>query len=191
MKLHTGDTVVVISGKDKGKSGTIMRVLPEKNHVVIGGINMRTRHIKKTHQEAGRILRYEASLDASKVMIIDAKTKKPSRIGYVMKDGKKVRIAKVSGEEVKKIRVPKAKKETKKEKEETTAVSAEEKEEKAKVKAPKTASAKASAGKQPFWKKMQFGSGVDSQGAPDEARSKQDHSIPSQNIPPKTSGRGS
>ena len=88
MKLHTGDTVVVISGKDKGKSGTIMRVLPEKNHVVIGGINMRTRHMKKTQQEPGRILRYEASMNASKVMVVDPKTKKPSRIGYLIKDGK-------------------------------------------------------------------------------------------------------
>ena len=53
MKLHTGDTVVIIAGKDKNKTGTIIRVLETDNRVVVGGLNMRTRHIKKTHQEAG------------------------------------------------------------------------------------------------------------------------------------------
>ncbi len=187
MKLHTGDTVVVISGKDKGKSGTIMRVLPEKNHVVIGGINMRTRHMKKTQQEPGRILRYEASMNASKVMVVDPKTKKPSRIGYLIKDGKKIRISKRSGEEVKKVRPPKQKKE----KVETPAEGADAKEAKAK-KPAKGKETVAKTSNQPFWKKLQFGSAaVESQGAPDESRSKQDHSIPSQNIPQKSSGRGS
>ena len=173
MKLHTGDTVLVITGKDKGKNGTIMRVIPGKNHVVVGGINMRTRHIKKTQQEPGRILHYEASLDASKVMVLDPKTKKPSRIGFLMKDGKKVRIAKVSGEEVKSVRPPKPKKE-KKEGEEV-----ETKTEK-----------KGASAKQPFWRKK-GPAGADAQGAPDESRGKQDHSIPSQTIPAKSSGRGS
>jgi len=88
MKIHTGDTVVIISGKDKGKSGTVLRVLHERNHVVVTGINMRTRHVKKTFQQAGRILKYEASMNASKVMLLDPKTKKPTRIGMAMKDGK-------------------------------------------------------------------------------------------------------
>ena len=174
MKLHTGDTVVIISGKDKGKTGQVMRVMPVDNHIVVSGINMRTRHIKKTFQQAGRILRYEASLDASKVMLIDPKTKKPSRIGFVMKDGKKLRIAKRSGEEVKKVSVPKK--------------AVEKKEAAPEKKAPEAPEA---GGKQPFWKKLQFGSSVQGVGAPDEARSAQDHTIPGQNIPPKTSGRGS
>ncbi len=99
MKLHTGDTVLVITGKDKGKSGQVIRVLPAKNHVVVQGLNMRVRHIKKTPQGAGSKIKFEASLDASKVMLLDPKSGKPTRIGYQIdaKTGKKVRIAKVSG----------------------------------------------------------------------------------------------
>ena len=100
MKLHTGDLVVIITGKDKGKTGRILRVLLEKNRVVVAGINMRTRHIKKTAQSAGRVVRYEASLHASNVMAVDPKTKKRTRIGYRFKDGHKERIAKKSGEEM-------------------------------------------------------------------------------------------
>jgi large subunit ribosomal protein L24 len=173
MKFHTGDTVVIISGKDKGKSGTIMRVLPSDNHVVVTGINMRTRHVKKTYQEAGRIIKYEASIDASKVMLLDPKTKKPSRIGYVMENGKKKRISKASGEAVTKVKLPKK--------------AAAKKEEKVADEAPV-----AGGSKQRFWNKLQFGATAAAEGgAPEEARSKQDHTIPSQNIPRKSSGRGS
>lgn len=98
MKLHTGDTVVVISGKDKGKTGRILRVLIEKSRIVVAGINMRTRHMKKTQQSPGRKIRYEASLDVSNVMIVDPKTKKRSRIGLREEGGKKERFAKKSGE---------------------------------------------------------------------------------------------
>ena len=100
MKLHTGDLVVIITGKDKGKTGRILRVLLEKNRVVVAGINMRTRHIKKTAQSAGRVVRYEASLHASNVMAVDPKTKKRTRIGFRFKDGHKQRFAKNSGEEL-------------------------------------------------------------------------------------------
>jgi large subunit ribosomal protein L24 len=99
MKIHTGDTVVIITGKDKGKSGRVMKILKEKNRVVVEGINMRIRHIKKTAQGPGQRLSYEASLHASNVMIVDPKTKKPARIGFKMDEKKgKVRIAKGSGE---------------------------------------------------------------------------------------------
>ena len=100
MKIHTGDTVLVISGKDKGKQGSVLRVLAEKNRLIIEGINMRVRHVKKTAQQAGQRIKYEASMSASNVMILDPKTKKPTRIGYKVDPvtGKKVRIAKVSGE---------------------------------------------------------------------------------------------
>ncbi len=99
MKLHTGDTVLVITGKDKGKTGQVTKVLTEKNHVVVQGLNMRVRHIKKTAQGPGSKIRFEASLDASKVMLLDPKSGKPTRIGYQIdaKTGKKVRIALVSG----------------------------------------------------------------------------------------------
>src|SRR3989344_5032398 len=100
MKIHTGDTVYVISGKDKGKTGTVLRILHEQNRVVVEGVNMRVRHIKKTSQAPGQRVKYEASLSASNVMILDPKTKKPTRIGYKVdeKTGAKKRIARKSGE---------------------------------------------------------------------------------------------
>jgi large subunit ribosomal protein L24 len=114
MKIHQGDLVLIISGKDKGKQGTVLRVLASKNHVVVEGINMRTRHIKKTPQAAGQRIQYEASLDASKVMIVDPKTKKATRIGYMIdaKTGSKKRIAKASGEVITKAKTSAAKKST-------------------------------------------------------------------------------
>ncbi len=185
MKLHTGDSVVIISGKDKGKTGSIMRVLPAEHRVVISGINMRTRHIKKTYQEAGRILKYEASINVSKVMLVDPKTKKPSRIGYkVDEKGKKIRISKLSGEIVVKVRVAKV---------QPKAAKAEKAEKPAEEKAVKKteAAAPAAKSKQPFWKRMQFGSAVQGDGSPEESRMKQDHTISPQNIPHKSAGRGS
>lgn len=111
MKLHTGDTVVIIAGKDKGKTGTVMRVLLSENRIVVGGANMRTRHVKKTTQEAGRIVKFEASLHASNVMLVDPKTKKRARVGYKA-DAKGVlkRISKKSGEVVVPVRADKLKK---------------------------------------------------------------------------------
>lgn len=144
MKLHTGDTVVVISGKDKGKQGTIIRILEAKNRVVVEGINMRVRHVKKTQNQAGQRITFEAALHASNVMVLDPKTKKPTRIGYKVdeKTGAKSRIARISGEVIAKTAVKKAAKGAKK-------ASSEEKEEK---KADKAETPKAPA-KQPFWKR--------------------------------------
>jgi large subunit ribosomal protein L24 len=142
MKIHTGDTVVVISGKDKGKQGTVLRVLESKNRVIVEGANMRTRHIKKTQNQAGQRVTYEASLHASNVMIIDPKTKKPSRIGYKVdaKTGKKMRIALASGEAISKVAAAKAAKPAKK------SEKADKKEDAAKP-------AGAPAAKTPFWKR--------------------------------------
>ncbi len=98
MKLHAGDTVVVITGKDRGKTGRILRVLPAENRVVVADINMRTRFIKKTPQSAGRQVRFEASIAAGNVMFLDPKTKKPTRVGWRITKGKKERFAKRSGE---------------------------------------------------------------------------------------------
>jgi large subunit ribosomal protein L24 len=100
MKLRTGDTVVIISGKDKGKTGSILRILPNTNRVVVTDINMRTRHIKATPQQPGQKIRYEASINASNVMLVDPKTKKRTRVGYATEKGKKFRIAKKSGEKI-------------------------------------------------------------------------------------------
>jgi large subunit ribosomal protein L24 len=98
MKLHTGDTVVIITGKDKGKTGRVLRILDPKNRIVVTGINMRTRHMKKTAQSPGRIVRYEAALSASNVMLVDPKTKKRTRMGKRMIGAKRERFAKKSGE---------------------------------------------------------------------------------------------
>jgi len=185
MKLHTGDTVVVITGKDKGKTGTILRVLPLENRVVIGGINMRTRHVKKTPQQAGRKVRFEASMHVSNVMILDPKTKKRSRIGYKMeKNGNKTRISKISGEMVVKVK-PKAEKKTVKKSDETPKKKDAEKS----SEEPGTSPVKG----QPFWKRMGFGAGAMEELAntPEEAHSKKDQSIPDQQIHKRGGSRGS
>lgn len=105
MRVQNGDTVVVISGKDKGKTGTVMRVLKSTDRVVVEGINMRTRHIRKTPQQAGQKIRYEASIHASNVMPIDAKTKKRTRVRMEMdsKTKAKKRVAVRSGEVIAKV----------------------------------------------------------------------------------------
>lgn len=97
MKLKTGDKVVVIAGKDKGKEGSITKILKNENKVVVEGINVAKKHVKPNGQTAGSIIDIELPIDASNVMIIDPKTKKPSRIGHTTnKDGKKIRISKKS-----------------------------------------------------------------------------------------------
>ncbi len=99
MKLKTGDKVVVIAGKSKGKEGTIIKTLKNENKVVVEGVNMVKKHLKPNGQESGSIVEREAAIDASNVMIIDPKTKKPTRIGHTTnKAGKKVRVAKKSNE---------------------------------------------------------------------------------------------
>lgn len=144
MKIHTGDTVLVISGKDKGKQGTVLRVLDTQNRLVVEGVNMRTKHIKKTQNGPGQRVTYEASLHASNVMILDPKTKKPTRIGYKVdeKTGKKTRIALASGEAISKSAATKAKTTKKTEK-------SDKKEDKKDAAKP----AAAPSTKTPFWKR--------------------------------------
>ena len=97
MNFKTGDKVVVISGKDKGKEGTITHVLRSENRVVVEGVNIVKKHVKGNGQQAGSINEVEAPIHASNVMIIDPKTKKPTRIGHkIEKDGKKIRVTKKS-----------------------------------------------------------------------------------------------
>ena len=97
MNFKTGDKVVVISGKDKGKEGKITHVLLSENRVVVEGVNIVKKHVKGNGQTAGSINEVEAPLHASNVMIIDPKTKKPTRIGHsIDKDGKKIRVTKKS-----------------------------------------------------------------------------------------------
>ena len=98
MDLRKGDKVIVIAGRDKGKSGIIQKVIPEQNRVVVEGVNIRKKHQKPTQANPeGSIVEVYAPIDASNVMIEDPKTKKPTRIGHKEVKGKKVRYAKKSG----------------------------------------------------------------------------------------------
>ena len=102
MNFVKGDKVIVISGNDKGKTGTIQKVFPKTNRVVIENVNVRKKHRKPTQQNPeGSIIEIYAPIDASNVMLIDPKTKKPTRVGYKLdKNGKKVRVAKKSGTQI-------------------------------------------------------------------------------------------
>ena len=98
MDLRVGDKVIVIAGNDKGKTGTIQRVYPKLNKVVVENVNVRKKHKKPTQQNTeGSIVEVYAPIDASNVMLVDPKTKKPTRIGHKVVKGKKVRVAKKSG----------------------------------------------------------------------------------------------
>lgn len=105
MKLKINDSVIVISGKDKGKKGKITRLLKDKNQVVVEKVNIRTKHMKRTQTAPGEIIRYEAPISASNVAIIDPKTGKPSRIGYKIAGKDKIRISKKSGDAVPETKV--------------------------------------------------------------------------------------
>ena len=105
MKIHKEDTVMIISGNYRGKTGKVLKVFPDENRVIVEGVNIRKRHSKPTQQNPqGGIMEKESPIDASNVMIIDPKTGEPTRIGHKIiiddKTGKKrsVRISKDSGE---------------------------------------------------------------------------------------------
>lgn len=97
MKLRVGDTVVIIAGKEKGKTGKIIRVLRAAGRLVVEGVNMRTRHRKKTPERPGQIVRYEASVHASNAMMVDPTTAKRTRVGMLCGEKGKQRVAKRSG----------------------------------------------------------------------------------------------
>ena len=100
MRIRKGDTVQVIAGKDKGKTGEVLRTLPSANRVVVQGVNMRTRHVKPSQEgESGRIVTEEASLHASNVMLYSTAKKVASRVELVTdKEGNKKRRLKKTGE---------------------------------------------------------------------------------------------
>ncbi len=98
MKLKKGDSVIVISGKDKGTQGVIQKSFPELGKVIVDSVNTKKKHQKPTQANPdGSIVEMYAPIDASNVMLIDPKTKKPTRVGYKDVEGKKVRYAKDSG----------------------------------------------------------------------------------------------
>ncbi|HSL88952.1 MAG TPA: 50S ribosomal protein L24 [Ignavibacteriaceae bacterium] len=105
MKIRKNDTVMVISGNDKGKTGKVLKVFPKDSKVIVEGINIRKRHTKPTQRNPqGGILEKEAPINASNVMILDPKSNEPTRIGAKIilddKTGKKkiARLSRVSGE---------------------------------------------------------------------------------------------
>ena len=98
-RIKKGDRVVVTTGRDKGKSGEVTRVIPKENRVLVQGVNMIKRHQKQTQGQAGGIVEREAAIHVSNVMIADPKSGEPTRVGFkTLEDGKKVRFAKRSGE---------------------------------------------------------------------------------------------
>lgn len=101
-KLHVKkeDTVIVVSGKDKGKKGRVIAAYPRENRVLVEGVNMVKKHAKPSQDNPqGGILNQEAPIHVSNVMLVDPKSGHPTRVGYkVLGDGKKVRVAKKSGE---------------------------------------------------------------------------------------------
>jgi len=100
-RIKKGDTVCVITGKDKGKSGQVLKVNRQDNRLFVQGINLVKKHQKQTVAQSGGIIEKEASIHVSNVAHVDPASKKPTRIGMkFLKDGRKVRVAKRSGETI-------------------------------------------------------------------------------------------
>jgi large subunit ribosomal protein L24 len=99
LKIKKGDRVVILSGKDKGKSGEVTKSMPRDGKVIVSGVNIITRHRKASQANPqGGLERTEAPLHVSKVAVADPKTGKPTRVRFENRDGKKVRVAAASGE---------------------------------------------------------------------------------------------
>ena len=95
MKIKKGDTVQVLSGNDKGKTGEVLETIPKSGKVIVKGINVRKKHIKpKKKGEEGGIIGLECAVDSSKMSVVCSKCNKPTRIGYEIEKDKKVRICK-------------------------------------------------------------------------------------------------
>lgn len=98
MKIRKGDRVVVLTGKDKGRTGEVLRSLPKEERVVVQGVNMVTKHIRQSASSQGGIDRIEAPIHVSNVAIADPRDGAPTRVGYKMDGDRKVRFARRSGE---------------------------------------------------------------------------------------------
>lgn len=101
MYLKRNDLVVVISGVLAGKQGRVLRILEDKGQVIVQGLNLRFKHLRRSqkHPQGGRVQK-EAALPAAKLQIVDPKSNQPTRVGFRMENGKKIRYAKKSGEPV-------------------------------------------------------------------------------------------
>ncbi len=99
LKIKKGDNVVVISGRDKGKTGEVLRVFPTDQRVIVQGVNIARRHTKPRMGEPGGIVEKELAIHISNVAHVDPSSGKPTRVGYkILDDGRKVRFARRSGE---------------------------------------------------------------------------------------------
>jgi len=97
-KIKKGDTVMVLTGRSKGQTGEVLNVDPAENRAIVQGVNMVKRHTRPTQSNEGGIIEKEASIHLSNIAHIDPKDDKPTRVGFKEIDGRKVRIAKRSGE---------------------------------------------------------------------------------------------
>ena len=104
MKIKKGDQVIVITGRDKGKTGEVIQVMPKDSKVLVRGINLVKRHTKPTQENAGGIVSKETSIHVSNVALIDPKSGKATRVGIKLDKGQKVRVAKKSGEVIAEVR---------------------------------------------------------------------------------------
>jgi large subunit ribosomal protein L24 len=96
-KIRKGDKVVILTGKDKGRSGEVLQVMPKEDRAVVRGINMVKRHQRQTASTEAGIINKEASIHLSNIAIADPKDGKPTRVGFKVEGDKKVRVAKRSG----------------------------------------------------------------------------------------------
>ena len=98
MQIKKDDTVMVITGKDKGKKGKVLKALPGEDKVIVEGVNLQTKHQKQTRKLKSEIKHQEGPIHVSNVMFYDAKTKAPTKIGYKIENGQKKRVSKKSGQ---------------------------------------------------------------------------------------------
>ncbi|PQA85423.1 50S ribosomal protein L24 [Hyphococcus luteus] len=97
-KIKKGDKVIVLAGRDRGAEGEVIEVMPKADRVVVRGVNVIKKHQRQTPQQEGGIITREAPLHVSNVALKDPSTGKATRVGFKVEDGKKVRVAKASGE---------------------------------------------------------------------------------------------
>jgi large subunit ribosomal protein L24 len=101
LKIKRGDTVVVISGKEEGKRGEVEKVLPKENRVVVGGVNVRTRHARPTQNNQQGLYTFAAPIHVSNVMLVDPDSGEPTKVGYRFTDsGEKLRVSKKTGKDI-------------------------------------------------------------------------------------------
>jgi ribosomal protein L24, bacterial/organelle len=98
MQIKKDDTVIVITGKDKGKKGKVLIALPKEDKVIVEGVNIQTKHQKQTRKLQSEIKHQEGPIHVSNVMFYDNKTKAPTKIGYKIEDGNKMRVSKKTGQ---------------------------------------------------------------------------------------------